>query len=425
MAVVIICQTPAFVIPPPERDLKAKRPSCYNTRQMKACFETFGCRLNKAEALQMEADYLAGGWELTSCREEADLFVVRGCSVTAKAQADCEKFIAHLRRTYPNATLHVCGCLPNLPKKPTLPKNAGIPTRTARAYLKVQDGCSGRCTFCIVPQFRGPSRSVPFTDVLDRARRFLDAGYHELVVTGCNLALYASEGKRLPDLLAALAELSGTPSSGQATPSEFRMRLGSLEPGAGAQAVVAVMSEHANICRFLHLPIQSGSDRILAAMNRPYRADDIAALVRDATRLMPGVGLGCDLMTGFPGESDADFAKTKSLLEALPFSNAHVFPYSERPGTPAAGLAGVVPAKVRNERAAELSALANIKRNAYARSFVGKTVDVVVESHEKTEGWTDEYLRCEAEGSATRKTLVRVLVTKADGDRLRGVLSDR
>ena len=391
---------------------------------MKVCFETFGCRLNKAEALQMEADYLSAGWELAVCRDEADLFVVRGCSVTAKAQADCEKFISHLRRAYPTASFRICGCLPNLPSQTSLPRRSNLPIRTARAYLKVQDGCSGRCTFCIVPLFRGPSRSIPFTDVLDTAKRFLDAGYHELVVTGCNLSLYSSAGKRLPDLLSALAELSDASHGESASPSAFRVRLGSLEPGGRcAQETVAAMSEHANICRFLHLPIQSGSDRILAAMNRPYRADEIADLVGGAAQLMPGIGLGCDLMTGFPGESDADFAATRELLDRLPFSNAHVFPYSERPGTPAAGFADAVPVKARGERAAELSARAKAKREAFARSFVGRTVEIVVEGHDKTVGWTDEYLRCEAEGSATRKSLVRVLVTKADGDRLRGVLT--
>ena len=376
---------------------------------MKVLFETFGCRLNKAESLQMEAEYLADGWELATCREEADLFVVRGCSVTAKAQADCEKFIDRLRQSFPTIPIRICGCLPNS-EKTASPLPAPLPTRTARAYLKVQDGCSGRCTFCIVPKFRGPSRSIPFTDVLDTAKRFLDAGYRELVVTGCNLSLYASEGRRLPELMGALAELNG----------DHRVRLGSLEPGSCAREVVQCMAEHANVCRFLHLPIQSGSDRILASMNRPYQAGDIIGLVGEASRLMPRLGLGCDLMTGFPGETDADFAMTTELLEQLPFSNAHVFPYSERPDTPAAKFSGAVPVSVRNERAAELSVLVKAKREAYARSFVGQTVEIVVEGRDKAIGWTGEYLKCEAAGTAPRKSLVRVRVIRAEPDRLYG-----
>ena len=385
---------------------------------MRVFFKTFGCRLNKAEALQMEADYLADGWELADTESAANLFVVRGCSVTAAAQRDCEKYIAQLRQRHPSVGIRVCGCLPGSGEAVSSPLQGGreatpLPTRTARAYLKVQDGCSGRCTFCIVPTFRGQSRSIPFSEVIDSAKRFLAAGYHELVVTGCNLSLYASEGRRLPELMEALAELESQP---------FRVRLGSLEPGSCAQEVVHCMAEHANICRFLHLPIQSGSDRILAAMNRPYRIDAIHSLVETATLLMPRLGLGCDLMTGFPGETDADFAATRDLLDGQPFSNIHVFPYSERPGTPAANFADTVPVSVRTDRAAELSALAKAKREACARSFVGQMVDIVVEGHDKAVGWTGEYLRCEADGSAPRKSLVRVHVTHADGDRLHGSL---
>ena len=399
---------------------------------MRVFFKTFGCRLNKAEALQMEADYLADGWQLAETESAADLFIVRGCSVTAAAQHDCEKYIAQLQLHHPSAAIRICGCLPQSGEAASSPLQSGrersvsrsgedaaspleapLPTRTARAYLKVQDGCSGQCTFCIVPTFRGRSRSVPFSEVIDTAKRFLDAGYHELVITGCNLSLYASEGKRLPELMGALAEADG----------DFRVRLGSLEPGSCAQEVVHCMAEHANICRFLHLPVQSGSDRILAAMNRPYRIDAIHGLVETATRLMPRLGLGCDLMTGFPGEADADFAATRELLDRHPFSNAHVFPYSERPGTPAAVFADTVPVPVRGARAAELSALAKTKREVYAQSFVGQTVDIVVEGHGKTVGWTGEYLRCEADGTAPRKSLVRIRVSRTDGDRLLGGLS--
>ena len=400
--------------------LKVREPTWYNTRHMKVCFETFGCRLNKAEALQMEADYLADGWELTTVRDEADLFVVRGCSVTAKAQSDCEKLIAHLRLTYPDAALRICGCLPNL-STPSNPSHlSNLPSRTARAYLKVQDGCSGTCTFCIVPHFRGKSRSVPFANVLDTAKRFIDAGYHEIVVTGCNLALYASEGKRLPELMEALAELDASARSGKDSASPSRIRLGSLEPGSCAQDVVRCMAEHAKICRFLHVPIQSGSDRTLATMNRPYRVSDIRDLLDLAVRLLPNLGLGCDLMTGFPGETNDDFDATREMLAAFPFSNAHVFPYSERPGTPAAEFPNAVPSAIRMARAQELSSLAKAKRETYARSFVGKTVDVVIEGRDKAVGWTGEYLRCEADAAVPRKSLVRIRVTCADGERLRG-----
>ena len=380
---------------------------------MNVCFETFGCRLNKAEALQMEAEYLAKGWKLTRVHKDADLFVVRGCSVTRRAQADCEKLIAHLRHRYPAKEVIVCGCLSqaksSAPREDHADDDVHVPTRTARAYLKVQDGCAGKCTFCIVPKFRGPSQSVDFVRVLDRAKRFVEAGYHEIVVTGCNLALYASQGKRLPDLILALADIN----------SSCRIRLGSVEPGSVAKEAVIAMSERPNVCRFLHLPIQSGSNRILKAMRRPYAIRDVDEIIKTATQLMPDLGLGCDLMTGFPDESELDFSATLGLFKRHEFSKTHVFRYSKRPGTAAAGFPNQIPREIRLSRAQKLNELASSARRKFARSFVGKTVELVVEDERKGSGWTGEYLPCKIEGSTVRrKELVRARVVKALGDRL-------
>ena len=383
---------------------------------MKVCFETFGCRLNKAEALQMEADYLASGCERTEKHADADLFVVRGCSVTSRAQHDCEKLIDHLKRHYPMVPIKVCGCLKppaSILQRPDIPppEVPAVPVRTARAYLKVQDGCAGRCTFCIVPKFRGPSKSEPFDEIINRARRFIDASYREIVVTGCNLSLFASQDKRLPDLVAALAELN---------PS-CRIRIGSLEPGPCALETIHAMAEHANVCRFLHLPVQSGSDRILLAMRRPYAAKDVVRAAELASELMPGLGLGCDIITGFPGETDLDFAATKGLLRRLPFNNAHIFPYSMRPETLAAGFPLMLPNSLRAARARELSRIMNQKRIKFAQSFVGKTVEIIVEDAEKSSGWTGEYLSARPiSGTAPRKSSLRLFITKSKDDHLYG-----
>ena len=380
---------------------------------MTVCFETFGCRLNKAESLQMEAEYLAKGWKTTSVHRDADLFVVRGCSVTRRAQEDCEKLIAHLKHRYPAKKVLVCGCLSqatrSAPRENPANDDVPVPTRTARAYLKVQDGCAGKCTFCIVPKFRGPSQSVDFVRVLDRAKRFVEAGYHEIVVTGCNLALYASQGKRLHDLLLALADID----------SGCRIRLGSVEPGECLLDTVHAMAARPNVCRFLHLPIQSGSNRLLKAMRRPYQLRDVDELVKTATQLMPDLGLGCDLMVGFPDESDLDFAATVGLLKRHCFSNVHVFRYSKRPGTTAAGFPNQIAREIKSSRAHELKDLASAARRKFARSFVGKTVEVVVEDEKKGTGWTGEYLPCKIKGSAVhRKELVQARTFKSTGDQL-------
>ena len=385
---------------------------------MKVCFETFGCRLNKAEALQQEADFVARGWELADGHSDANLFIVRGCSVTARAQRDCERLVDHLKRRYPNVPIRIEGCMEKKAVRSAPQARPGqnataaapdaLPTRTARAYLKVQDGCAGKCTFCIVPQFRGPSVSVPFQELLDRTRRFIDAGYREIVATGCNLALYASDGKRLPDLVAALA--------GAAAEASARIRIGSLEPGGCALETVRAMSESAAVCRFVHVAAQSGSNRILQAMNRSYGVEDVDRLVETAVEAMPFAGVGCDLMTGFPGESELDFRATRGMLKRLPFSNVHVFPYSERPSTIAAGLPGSIAKAVRSSRAHRLSGIAAEKRLKFAKGFIGRTVDIVVESDGKCVGWTGEYLRCSSVSPAKRKSLVKIFVTKIHRD---------
>ena len=362
---------------------------------MNICFETFGCRLNRAETLDDQAKCLAKGHRIVHAHADADMIVVRGCSVTAKAQRDCEKLIEHLKVKYPAKRLFLTGCIANAKKldismisrsaeMPT--KKAPVPMTTARAYLKVQDGCSCGCTFCIVPKFRGAPTSVPFTEVIGKAKRFIDAGYHEIVVTGCNLMLYASEGRRLADLAVALADLS----------PECRIRLGSVEPGAQSMELVHAMAEKANICRFLHLSVQSGSDMILKAMRRPYSAKDVDELSGEATRLMPAICLGCDLIAGFPDEREVDFRLTKGLLVRHHFANVHAFPFSERPGTLAAAMQGRIPPDIRKRRAREFAEIGTESRRMFAKRFVGRIVDVVVENDNPPSGWTSEYLWLEA-----------------------------
>ena len=396
---------------------------------MKARFITFGCRLNRAEALDDEARFLSDGWETTDVNSKADLFVVRGCSVTARAQRECEKLIAGLKRKHPQATVIVRGCLPGrtddsfrpmalaagktgILKKDTAP----LPLRTARAYLKVQDGCSGNCTFCIVPKFRGKSESVPFDDLLERSKRFIDAGYREIVVTGCNLSLYASQGKRLAELLAALAGID----------KGVRIRLGSLEPGERAVETAHAIAENANICRFLHIPVQSGSDRILKAMQRPYSVEAVCEIVDLATSLMDDIALGCDMMAGFPGESQADFLESQNLLKRCRFTNAHVFPYSERPGTPAAAFPSPIPKDIRSARAKQLAEIAERERKRFKRGFIGKQVEVLIEDKKKSAGWTSQYLWFERsrpllKNAPKRREIATFTVNEVKNGILRGV----
>lgn len=414
---------------------------------MNVAFVTFGCRLNRAEALDLEARTQAEGHIVVDLDSGTvpDLIIVRGCSVTAKAQRDCEKAIEHLRQRFPTSQIVPTGCLPSARENPlrtqgpvpsdslgSVPSDSlgSVPMGTSRAYLKIQDGCNGKCAFCIVPHFRGPSRSVPFADVLARARAFLAADYRELVVTGCNLALYQSGGQSLPDLLAALAELGTVPHhrTELGTVPRHRVRLGSLEPGICDADLLDVFEKHPNICRFIHLSLQSGSNRILKSMRRPYAIERVAAFCTAAVqRLGPRLSLGADVIAGFPGETEEDHARTKQFLSRNfhpvrgpggslgNFTNLHVFPYSERPGTPAATLDGALPRVTRIARAKELEEIGRAQRAAFARSFIGQTVEVCVEQG-GDHGWTSEYLPCRLSASAPRRSLVAVYVKDVDGE---------
>lgn len=403
---------------------------------MKVCFETFGCRLNKAEALNMEALFLANGWTKTTDHFDADLIIVRGCSVTARAQHDTEKYIARLRTKYPAKRIFTAGCLADRTPEALIEKamrsanptgpfiDNAIPTSTARAHLKIQDGCNGGCSYCIVPKFRGKSVSEDFNSVILKAKKFIDCGYDEIVLTGCNLSLYLSDGKRLTDVLNALADLPGR---------GHRIRLGSLEPGPQAYDVIKAISDHENICEFLHIPIQSASNKILAEMRRPYTISDIDKLINYAVDKIPNLGLGCDVITGFPTESDSEFKTTFDFIKRHPFNNIHAFPYSERPGTMAEKISPSVPKSARYERAKALSSLVKEKRGNFAKTFRKQKVKVVIEDASTVSGWTSQYLWCTARSpgngayaatphgprkNLARKSIVEMLVNDSRNDTL-------
>ena len=387
----------------------------------RVAFVTFGCRLNKAEALDLETQYAAAGWNIVTLKTEEppDVIIVRGCSVTAKAQRDCEKAITHLHTRFPTADIHITGCLPQAARsenhQPPATNDQLSTTnyQLSRAYLKVQDGCSGKCAYCIVPQFRGSPVSVPFKDVLARARTFLAAGFREIVLTGCNLSLYRSDGHGLPDLAAALAALESP---------GHRVRLGSIEPGLCDNPLLDALEAHPNICRFLHLSLQSGANPVLTRMRRPYTIEQMADFCADACRrLGTRLALGADIITGFPGETEDDHAATRAFLTRFPFIHLHVFPYSERPGTEAAALTPSVSVAVRRARAKELERIGAVQRARFAESLIGQEVTVCVERDGN--GRTDEYLRClltsntipstlNPQPSTLRRSLVRATVKK-------------
>lgn len=387
---------------------------------MRVTFKTFGCRLNQAETTRFESDFAAAGWHVVPHSSPADVVVIHGCAVTRRSEQECLQLARSIKRRaekdhIPAPFVVLTGCVveargdqspspavdlqvsrqdkerlaeivssrfgfaaANARQQDTLP---------VRVSLKAQDGCDFNCTYCIVPYTRGAPVSRPFQAILDEAQALVQRGVSEIVLTGCNLACYRDQGQELPELAAALAALD----------SVVRVRLGSVEPATVERKLAGVMATHPKLCRHLHLPLQSGDAQVLRAMGRRYTPDAFIQSVRDLLRQVPGLGLGTDIITGFPGETDEAFENTKRLIEELPFSNLHVFPYSERQGTPAAASKPVVPPSVRKSRAMELIALHARKREAFAASWIGQPVQTVIEYRDPQGyglGYSSEYLNC-------------------------------
>lgn len=385
---------------------------------------TLGCRLNAADTALMYTALMERGYQVSET-EKPQVVIVNTCAVTAEAERKTRQTLRKLRRKYPLATLVAIGCAAAVDKQSMFAAGAdfvcgnagkrelanllsfgsvtGMTTDTggafrerrlssfpfrSRAFIKIQEGCDNRCSYCIVPRLRGGARSRAFDEVLEDCRHALDSGLPEIVLTGVNTCTYADGEKRLPELLAAVSAL----------PGDFRIRIGSTEPAFRGRGLVDAVAELPKMCRFLHLSLQHGSDAVLKRMNRHYTAEEYAELVLDAKRRIKGLHLGTDVIVGFPGESDAEFAESCRFIERIGFANIHVFAYSPRPGTPAAEMDGrPSPDTVRN-RCGELRRIAQKAACDFAESQLGENLPVIFERSENgvARGWSDNYLEVTA-----------------------------
>jgi len=417
---------------------------------MRIAIQTFGCRLNQAEADAFASEFAAQGWTVVTDDQDADVVVIHSCAVTCTAEQKGLRLCRRLAGRAPQPFVVLSGCVPEASTPAALaaagvaliiprdardalvarvmrgalaklgPIDSPSPApparpRHRRPFLKVQDGCDFCCTYCIVPRTRGGPVSRPFDACIREAEAHVAAGAREIVIAGCNTACYADAGRRLPDLLLALA---GIPGLG-------RIRIGSIEPGTVERELADLMARTPALCRHLHVPAQSGDDAILRAMGRRATAADYRAAAEYALARVPDLGLGTDIITGFPGETDARFENTRRLVESLPFSNLHVFPYSERPGTPAARLPNPIPPGVRKARAAALIRIGEDQRRRFACSFVGASVTCLVEHFDADGaacGWSGAYLPCRVAGvdRAALGELITFTPAAATGDTLYG-----
>lgn len=422
-----------------------------------------GCRVNRADSARMAAVVQSGGFEITHDEGRADLFVLNTCTVTAKADAEVRQILRRLHRKNPAARVVVAGCFPRVSPDPgdefrpycaflTGPDNAGLieaisrheargarqegkttdgdaPSGSApsphasclmpvygdrvRPFLKVQDGCDSACTYCIVPRARGRSRSIPSDDVLAQASALIDSGYREIVLAGIHLGEYGRDRGERHGLLRLLGFLSDACGHG----GRARIRLSSLEPLEVTPELVAFVADSGFICRHFHVPMQSGSDDVLGAMNRPYDVATYRAVVDLVKSRVPDACIGADVISGFPGESGYDHNLTLKNIGTLPIDYLHVFRFSPRPGTAAAGMAGRPKSAEVSSRVAELRALGEEKRAAFHCGQDGRTVEAIVERRMPKGGWnalTDNYIRAEVKGDGLKTGLLADIVLAVD-----------
>lgn len=424
-----------------------------------------GCKLNQAEIESMARDIERRGHLMVADPRLADWAIVNTCTVTHIAARKSRQLVRQLKRANPSLRMALTGCytdiapqeaqalaeidlvVANVDKDALVDRllalasldEASLPLALeatphrlvgghTRAFVKIQDGCDNRCTFCVVHMARGPQRSVPPTQVVEQVRERLSEGYLEVVLSGVNIGAYgrdsAPEAALPPAAQWSLTRLVRLILEQPVT----RLRLSSIEPWDLAPELLELWSDP-RLCRHLHLPLQSGSEATLRRMGRRYSVADLARRVGQVREVIPEVSITTDLIVGFPGETDQEFDETMQFVEDLALSRLHVFRYSRRPGTAAIRLPNPVDPRVAQERSARLISLGERLAASFHQRFVGREVEVLFESMHKEDGqavWdglTDNYLRVEAPHSGSlSNTLARVRCLRADVHGLRGEL---
>lgn len=425
---------------------------------MKIAFYTLGCKTNQYETQAMERLLCEQGHEICSFEDDCDCYVINTCSVTAVADKKNRAIIRRCRREHPQAILGVCGCysqhaaqavreleadvvggsggrqqfledllaaaqsrtyqehLDNALRRrefEVLPAG-GLQERT-RAMLKVQDGCTNFCTYCIIPYTRGPIRSAPLETAVAQAKQLEQAGYREIVVTGIEIAGWGKDLPGKPPVWLLIAEIC------KAVP-HLRIRLGSLEPRIVTEEFAAALSGFQNLCPQFHLSMQSGCDTVLARMKRKYTTEEYMESLERLRNAFPGCAITTDMIVGFPGETEEEFEKSLSFIRQCRFADMHIFPYSRRPGTPAAEMPGQLPNAVKEERSHRAIAVAQDMSRCYHQELLGTTQAVLVEGMEgeHSVGHAMNYVKIYIPGAYPRNEIQTVAVKSLYGDGVTG-----
>ncbi|MGI6361403.1 MAG: tRNA (N(6)-L-threonylcarbamoyladenosine(37)-C(2))-methylthiotransferase MtaB [Bacillota bacterium] len=425
---------------------------------------TLGCKVNQEEGMAMAALFRAAGYQQVSFQERADLYIINTCTVTHVADRKCRAVIRRAVKANPEAFIVVTGCYAQvaaaeIAKIKGVDLIAGVNERAslvqlvkecwedktsaarqvvgdisqvkkfmvigddggdqsrARAYLKIEDGCDQFCHYCLIPYARGPVRSLPLKEAVQRAQVLLDLGYQEMVLSGIHIGAYGQDlaGHNLEKLLHHLCSL----------PGKWRLRLGSLEPQQLSDSLLKLISCEERICPHVHIPLQSGCDQTLMAMGRKYSTKQYATLLKKLRDFNPQIAVTSDLMVGYPGETKDDFERSLNFCQEMSFADVHVFPYSRRQGTPAFKIPKHVDQISKNQRVARINTEVGKMRASYRQSFVGKKVEFLPERQFNIDnvvywqGHSENYLPvCLPASDGLRGQLISVRIKKMDDKNL-------
>lgn len=427
-------------------------------------FYTLGCKVNQSDTASMEKLFRQAGYGIVDFADEADIYLINTCVVTNTGQRKSRQIINRAAKRNPNALIVVSGCYPQtaaeevkliagvgliignqdragvvglveqamakgsaeiLDNVRALSPNtcfeemhAASGSDKTRAFLKIQEGCNQFCTYCIIPYARGPLRSRSLDSIRGEVEALTEAGFREVVLLGIHLGAYGQEDKDGPALAEAVkAALS--------IPTLQRLRLGSLESIEVSDELLDLIAVDERLQKHLHLPLQSGSDAVLEKMRRPYTTKVYKELLAKIRKKLPDIAITTDIIVGFPGETEADFLLTMQFAQECGFSKIHIFPFSPRKGTPAAGFSGSVPEIVKQKRARELAEEDRKGHEAYCRSFIGRSISVLFEQKEGGlwSGFSGNYLRVYAASDEQLAGCIRdVVVDELFLDGLKGTL---
>ncbi len=429
---------------------------------MKIAFYTLGCKVNQYETQALEQLVTQRGHSLVPFEEAADAYVINTCTVTAVSDKKSRQVIRRARKAAPDAVIAVCGCYPQThpddveklgvdlisgtgdrtgfvdllerewsDRQPITALDDAFSRRTfeplpagglegrTRAMLKMEDGCVNFCSYCIIPYARGRVRSLPLADCVRQARELEAAGYREIVLTGIEISSWGQDLEGKPELIEAIEAIC------QGLSPDTRVRLGSLEPRTITPDFCRRAAALPNLCPHFHLSMQSGCDTVLARMNRKYDSNRYYESVKFLHEVYDRPAITTDLIVGFPGETEEEFQQTLDFIQKCAFSAMHIFPYSKRPGTPAAKLPGQVLNAVKEERAHRAAQTSRTMQDAYLDSWVGETVPVLFEEERDGlwRGHTTRYCEVTVQSAQPLHNQLRqVRLTGRDGGALQGVL---